>query len=222
MKTRFFALTMAVSAWYTAAANAQRPSELRGSRMKLIGQNKTARAFNLSVMEDAEMVDRMTQGGYLVAIPSQGTGWYLDPNMSGGYAYPEKLRRARPWVRSFLQREGRQFASALPGSRFKVTSLVRTESYQRQLQRRNPNAARCLTPLTCSPHLTGSAFDISKLDMSASELSWMRKRLVALQRCGQISAMEERATNSFHIFVRPDFADKKCSQSPKKKKKRPR
>jgi hypothetical protein len=210
MKLRLIALAATISAVCASLADAQRPSALKGSRTKLTEQNSIANAYNLDRMEDAAMVDRMTANGFLVEVPSRGTGWYLDPNMSSGYPYPEKLRRARPWVLELINREGRNFSAALPGSQTKISSLVRTEAFQRQLQRHNPNAALCETPLTCSPHLTGSAFDISKLDMTAAELSWWRKRLVALQKCGQIIANEEWATNSFHVFVHPKFATKKC------------
>jgi len=210
MQLRLIALAATISVVCALPIDAQRPSALKGSRTKLMQQNSIANAYDLSRMKDAAMVDRMTANGFLVQVPLQGTGWYLDPDMSSGYPYPDKLRRARPWVLDLINREGRNLSTALPGSRAKISSLVRTEGFQRQLQRRNPNAARGETPLTRSPHLTGSAFDISKLDMTGKEITWWRKRLVALQKCGQIIANEELATNSFHVFVHPEFATKKC------------
>jgi hypothetical protein len=112
---------------------------------------------------------------------------------------------ARPWVRKFLQREGGHYADEFDGARFKVSSLVRTEGYQALLRSRNPNAARGDQEDTRSPHLTGSAVDISKKGMSPRRLAWMREHLVALQELGWIIATEEMATNAFHVFVQPDF-----------------
>jgi hypothetical protein len=188
------------------AARAQRPVDLKGTAYRLARQNRLADEWDLSRMSSATMIRRMASNGYLVHIPSGGRGFYVDSRLGAGYSERSALRYARPWVLRFLEREGGHYADAFGGARFKVTSLIRTETYQRRLARRNVNAATGDDADSRSPHLTGSTLDISKKGMSARELAWMRRHLVALQKLGWVDAIEEIATNSFHVFVTPDFA----------------
>lgn len=215
MRVRVWMAAAFLSIFAVTDLQAQRPRELRGSRTKLSRQNGIARKANLSEMKDAAMIDRMTKNGYLVVVSPRGKGWYLDPDMGRdphcAYMYPEKLRRIRPHVLKVMNSEGRIFADAFPGSSFKVSGLIRTEGYQRQLRRCNPNAAKR------SPHLTGSAFDISKSGLTTREIAFLRRRMILLQKRGQVSAIEEVVTNSFHVFVIPP---RPSSHSQKNQKKR--
>jgi len=197
---RYLIAIIAILVGNVSNGNAQRPIALLGSRAKLEKQNRIAVRHDLSPMRSREQIRKMARSGRLVPIASRGVGFYIDPELERG-----TLTHARPWVANFLAREGGHFDRAFPGARFKVTSLVRTIGYQRMLQRRNVNAARCDTPLTCSPHLTGSTLDISKKSLSSKQIRWMRNHLVALQRCNQVIAIEERVTNAFHVFVLPTF-----------------
>ncbi|HEX9107899.1 MAG TPA: DUF5715 family protein, partial [Longimicrobiales bacterium] len=199
------ALALAASLLAPAAARAQRPEELKGSPDKLARQNEVADSLDLSRMGSATEIRRLVKSGYLVSIPRRGRGYYLDRRIGKGYARREVLYYARPWVRSFLVREGEHYADRFRGARFKVSSLIRTETYQEILKGRNVNAARGDDEDTRSPHLTGSAVDISKKGMSARQLAWMRDHLVQLQESGWIIGTEEMATNTFHVFVNPTF-----------------
>lgn len=186
---------------------AQRPRALMGTPAKLARQNRLADDYDLSRMDDPAEVRRLISSGRLVAIPRSGRGYYVDETLGRAYG-PRKrtvLFYARPWVLRFLKAEGRRFRSAFPGRRLKVSSLVRTEEYQEILTHRNVNAARGEDPDRRSPHLTGAAVDISKKGMTAREIAWLRRRLVALQARGWIVGTEEMATNTFHIFVTPEY-----------------
>lgn len=186
-------------------ARAQRPPELKGSPDKLAQQNRVADDYDLTRMDGPAVIRRLVRSGYLVAIPRRGRGYYIDRRLGRGYARREVLWYARPWVLAFLRREGDHYAGRFGGARFKVSSLVRTEGYQELLKGRNVNAARGDAEDTRSPHLTGSAVDISKKGMSPRQLAWMREHLVTLQEMGWIIGTEEMATNAFHVFVRPGF-----------------
>jgi hypothetical protein len=88
---------------------------------------------------------------------------------------------------------------------------VRTLGYHRQLIKRNRNAAKCKTALTCSPHLTGSTVDISKKGLSVLELDTLRMELRKLHECGVVNLINERAV--FHVFVHPNYGKIPCSAS---------
>jgi hypothetical protein len=80
-----------------------------------------------------------------------------------------------------------------------ITSLVRTERYQRRLGRVNANATRVEIP----PHTTGCAFDISYRYMAADEQQFLMDRIAKLEDDGKVESLRERR-NHFHVFV---FAD---------------
>jgi hypothetical protein len=186
-------------------ADAQRPRELIGKPEKMERQNAAADRHDLTRMSDPAVVRRMARQGHLVRISKRGPGYFVDPKLGASYRHREVLYYARPWVQRFLQREGDHYSDAFDGARFKVSSLVRTEDYQRQLVRKNVNAAPGRDWRTQSAHLTGAALDVSKRGMSTRQISWMRRHLVALQRQGWVIAVEEMKTNTFHIFVQPRF-----------------
>jgi hypothetical protein len=86
-----------------------------------------------------------------------------------------------------------------------VTSLVRTEEYQRLLRESgNPNAADVAPP----PHTTGFAFDIYYRFMTASEQEFVMGEIARLEREGRVEALRE-LRDHYHVFAfseghRPD------------------
>lgn len=188
-----------------ARAHAQRPSELRGTPSKLARQNELADRYDLSRMDGPSTIRRLADAGRLVRVPSSGKGYFVDGTIARNYRHRALLVYARPWVRDFVSGEGVVFTRRFPGSRLKVSSLVRTEDYQQLLKRRNVNAAPGSEDRNRSPHLTGAAVDISKKGLSARQLAWLRQRFVELQDRGWIVATEEMRTSTFHIFVTPDY-----------------
>ncbi|HWS54720.1 MAG TPA: DUF5715 family protein [Pyrinomonadaceae bacterium] len=87
-----------------------------------------------------------------------------------------------------------------------VTSLVRTDEYQRQLNETNPNA----TLIDVPPHTTGLAFDIFYRHMTAAEQEFVMAELARLSDEGRVEALRERRDH-YHVFAfaegrRPDEA----------------
>jgi hypothetical protein len=80
-----------------------------------------------------------------------------------------------------------------------VTSLVRTEQYQRHLGKTNPNAARTASP----PHTTGLAFDVYYYFMSAVEQEFLMAEIARLKSAGRVEALRE-TRDHIHVFA---FAD---------------
>jgi hypothetical protein len=105
------------------------------------------------------------------------------------------LSFVRPEAREVLLEVARayheRFDRLLP-----VTSLVRSQRYQRRLSRVNPNAAL----VDSAPHTTGMAFDISYKYMGNDEQNLVMETLAAMEREGRVEALRERR-NHFHVYA---------------------
>lgn len=191
----------------SARADARGSPTLRGSPAALAGENAMADRHRLSRIRDVGELRRFIDAGLLVPIAAtdayelDATLGEADPDHAALYAH------ARPWVREFLDEtlgEGHR----LHGDRFMLTSLVRTVAYQRLLRRRYAAAAGASGARSrMSSHLTGSTVDIRIMGLSPEAESWLRGRLVALERLGAVRATEERGSSvCFHVMVSPDYA----------------
>jgi hypothetical protein len=112
------------------------------------------------------------------------------------------LSFARPEARDVIARLARayheRFARPLP-----VTSLIRTQRYQRRLGRVNRNA----TTVDVAPHTTGMAFDVSYKHMPPDEQNLVMEEVARLEAAGRVEALRERR-NHLHVYAlghgRPD------------------
>jgi hypothetical protein len=77
-----------------------------------------------------------------------------------------------------------------------VSSLIRTERYQRRLSRVNRNATRVEIP----PHATGMAFDISYKFMAADEQNFIMEHVARMEAEGRVEALRENR-NAIHIYT---------------------
>lgn len=93
-----------------------------------------------------------------------------------------------------------KFGRALP-----ITSLIRTEEYQRTLREAgNANAGN----FRVEPHTTGLAFDVYYHFMTAAEQQFVMDEIARLERDGRVEALRE-LRDHYHVFafprgVRPD------------------
>ena len=171
---------------------------LRADSSSQAEQNRLADIDHLSRMKDKEMVQRWARLQLLSPVKVRTSDYYV-------HAVPEDYRYLRPWAYVFLQRLGKQFRSRF-GRPLRVTSMLRTVSYQRALARRNGNAAPSTGP-KASVHLTGACLDISKKDMTRTHQSWMRNVLANLRQKGYLYAIEEFRQPVFHILVHRRYED---------------
>lgn len=174
------------------SATAQAEPNLRADRNSQLEQNQLADMDHLSRMKDKEMVQRWARLQLLTPVAQRTSDYYV-------HAVPSDYRYLRPWAHLFLQRIAKQFRTRF-GRPLRVTSMIRTVSYQRALARRNGNAAASTGP-KASVHLTGACLDISKKDMTRTHQSWMRNVLARLRRLGYLYAIEEFRQPTFHILV---------------------
>ena len=186
-------LTIAVTCALVAAISQPVwPAALYATSRSPIIQNRRANRAGRSRMRYARMVKRFARNRLLVRVPSKTRHYYLR-SVSSNYRY------LRPWAKTFLDRLSRQYYARFKKP-LRVTSLVRTKSYQKSLRRRNSNAAPANGPRSSS-HLTGATLDISKARMSAKERAWMRRVLSDLRNRGYLYAIEENRQPTFHIMV---------------------
>lgn len=180
------------------AASAHAAPSLRANSQSQAIQNRLADQDHLSRMKDNAMVQRWTRLQLLVPVKDKTRDYYL-------HAVPSGNRFLRPWAHLLLQRLAKQFRTRF-GSPLRVTSLLRTVSYQRSLSRRNANAAAA-TGSKASVHLTGACMDISKKGMTRSQQSWVRNVLYSLRQKGYLYAIEEYRQPVFHVLVQRRYED---------------
>jgi hypothetical protein len=103
------------------------------------------------------------------------------------YARPAALAMIKEIARAYREKFDR---------RMPITSLVRTDEYQRQLNAVNPNA----TLIETAPHTTGLAFDIYYHFLTAAEQGFLMSELARLEREGRVEALRE-LRDHYHVFA---------------------
>jgi DNA-binding transcriptional ArsR family regulator len=140
-----------------------------------------------------------------LAADFSGRAYDLDDAASRKELKVRLLSFLRPAAVQILEQVARSYREKF-GRHLPVTSVVRTDEYQRQLSRTNANATRIETP----PHTTGLAFDIYYRHMTAEEQAHVMTDLARLRDEGKIEALRE-LRDHFHVFAfndgaRPDDA----------------
>jgi uncharacterized protein DUF5715 len=104
----------------------------------------------------------------------------------------------RPEARETLLRIAHDYHERF-GRRLPITSLVRTQRYQRRMVRNSPNA----TGVGLAPHTTGMAFDISYKFMAPDEQNFVMQDVARLEDEGKVESLRER-NNSLHVYTYAD------------------
>ena len=171
-------------------------SPVKGSRESLLRQNQRL---------DQDELERIQDDDELAALVDQNKLVALEDTRAVRVAVVEERRWCRPWTLQFVEDLGEKHYEAFRRP-VQVNSAVRTAEYQRELMRRNHNAAAEEGDLA-SPHLSGATVDISKRGLPKRELAWMRQYLLRLQNEGVIDAEEEFRQPVFHITVYKRYED---------------
>jgi hypothetical protein len=139
--------------------------------------------------------------GVLAGLASDfgGRAYDLRETASAKEFEARMLSFIRPAALSVLEELGSTYQSKFERP-LAVTSLVRTEEYQRLLRESgNPNAADAAPP----PHTTGFAFDIYYRYMTAAEQEFVMDEVARLERDGRVEALRE-LRDHYHVFVFPE------------------
>jgi hypothetical protein len=142
----------------------------------------------------------LKKGSDLAAVAANfgGQSYDLKNPVDRGRFDARMLSLIRPGARDLILEIAREYHQRF-GRLLPVSSLVRTERYQRRLSRVNANA----TSVEIPPHTTGCAFDITYRYMAADEQQFLMDRIAQLEQDGKVEALKERR-NHIHVFVFPD------------------
>jgi hypothetical protein len=185
------------------------PASLRGSRASLIRQNAEIDRLDLPRIDDDDELEDLVQQKKLVALPTSA-GVRIDPRLE------EDRRYCKPWTRDLLRDLGSDFHREFGGA-IQVNSAVRTVEQQKQLRRRNGNAAP-IEGSTASSHLAGLTVDIAKKGLSRKQHRWMQSYFANLRSKGLIEVAEERRQAVFHVMVSQKYANWREAQQLAEKK----
>ena len=134
-------------------------------------------------------VDRAVYEGKLISL----IGLCVDHKL------PYNRRYALPAVVDFVYTLSMEFKQQFQKCPV-VDSAVRAATVQKQLQRRNKNAAPAYGP-EVSSHEFGTTIDISR-NLSKPQYRWLVVKLMYYRAIGRILVIEETRTHCFHIFVK--------------------
>lgn len=151
---------------------------LKGGKASMEEQYQRALDYDYSFMTDPAHVRRLLGMKLLVTLEGN-SDYQLDDEVSFPYARPE--------VRTFIERLGRQYRAAC-GEVLVVTSLTRPLSY------RPSNSSKL------SVHPTGMAVDLRRSNTPACR-TWIQRVLLQLEGAGTIQATHERRPPHYHIAV---------------------
>ena len=156
-----------------------RAQSLRGSPASLTRQYEQAKRHDYTFLRQPADVQRFVDLGLLVPV-RPGPAYDL-ARVSFPYARPE--------VKLFLERLGRQYQAAC-GEKLVVTSLVRPTTRQPR------NAA------DRSVHPTGMAMDLRRSN-KASCRRWLERVLLQLEARGVLEATRENRPPHYHVALFP-------------------
>jgi Family of unknown function (DUF5715) len=169
----------------------QRKAELDGEGAKGRTQKATLDKYygdparrDTLFREYQEVASFAAENGYSLTEPEERTRLHRD-----------LLSSIRPEARDVLLQVAdayhRQFDRLLP-----VTSVVRTERYQRRLGGVNSNATR----VEIAPHTTGEAFDVSYRYMAPDEQNFVMDLVAKLEDQQKVEALREKRGH-IHIYA---------------------
>lgn len=169
---------MLLAALSLAAAPAS-ADPLRGSRASLLAQNRVAKQHAYTYVRNPTELRRLVNQGHLVRV--RPTTDLQLASVSFPYARPE--------VKLFLDRLGRQYRSECREP-LVVTSLTRPKSHQPR------NASRL------SVHPTGMAIDLRRPSKIRCR-TWLERTLRELQEENVLDATRERWPPHYHVALFP-------------------
>ena len=124
-----------------------------------------------------------------------GTSYDLSDAASRKELKVRLLSHARPAALKVIEEVAASYRQKF-GRHLPVTSLVRTDEYQRHLSKTNPNA----TLIEVAPHTVGLAFDVFYRFLTSAEQQHVMADLARLRDEGRVEALRERRDH-YHVFA---------------------
>ncbi|HST52932.1 MAG TPA: DUF5715 family protein [Pyrinomonadaceae bacterium] len=182
-------------------ARAQLNAEAAAKRKELDGvkENEKLVAEYYAAPKDREELFKEYATIAALARDFGGRSYDLGDTSSAREFQARMLCFARPLAISALEELGAAYEEKF-GRPLPITSLIRTQEYQRELRESgNPNAANVGVP----PHTTGLAFDIYYHFMTAAEQQFVMDEVARMERDGRVEALRE-LRDHYHVFVFPE------------------
>jgi hypothetical protein len=172
------------------------------ARKKALGETKNMQSLSASTYGPAKRKNTLfAEYGLLSGLARDfgGRMYELRDTSSAREFEARLLAFVRPPVLSLVEELGTSYQAKFDRP-LPITSLVRTEEYQRLLRETgNPNATEAAPP----PHTTGLAFDVFYRYMSAAEQEFVMGELARLEKDGKVEALRE-LRDHYHVFVFPE------------------
>jgi hypothetical protein len=182
-------------------ARAQLNAEASAKRKEITGVEDALKSLKLYYAAPKDRAALFAEYGTLASLARDFGGRAYDLNDAASVKefQARLLTYVRPSALAVLEELGSAYQGKF-GRPLPVTSLIRTEEYQRTLREAgNANAGS----FAVEPHTTGLAFDIYYHFMSAAEQRFVMDELAQLERDGRVEALRE-LRDHYHVFAFPD------------------
>lgn len=187
-------------------ARAQLIAESKAKSKELSGVEDALKSLKLDYASAKQRAALYTEHETLDALARDfgGRAYDLRDVTSAKEFQARMLTHVRPAALAVMEELGSAYQEKF-GRPLPITSLVRTEEYQRTLREAgNANAGS----FRVEPHTTGLAFDVYYHFMTAAEQQFVMDEIARLEREGRVEALRE-LRDHYHVFafpggVRPD------------------
>ena len=182
-------------------ARAQLNAEAAAKRKELAGVEYKGKTLKLYYAAPKDRAALYAEHDTLASLARDfgGRSYDLDDPTSAKEFQARMLTYARPAALNVLEELGSAYQEKF-GRPLPVTSLIRTEEYQRTLREAgNANAG----DFRVEPHTTGLAFDVYYHFMTGEEQQFVMDEIARLERDGKVEALRE-LRDHYHVFAFPD------------------
>jgi hypothetical protein len=193
-------------------ARAQLNADEKAKRKELTGVEDALKTLKLYYAAPKQRAALFAEYETLAALARDfgGRAYDLHDASASKEFQARMLTYVRPAALAVMEELGSAYQEKF-GRPLPITSLIRTEEYQRTLREAgNANAGS----FRVEPHTTGLAFDVYYHFMNAAEQQFVMDEIARLERGGRVEALRE-LRDHYHVFafpggVRPDdeFVDK--------------
>jgi hypothetical protein len=179
-------------------ARAQLNAEANAKRKELAGVEDALKSLKLYYGTQKDRAALFAEHDVLATLARDfgGRAYALNDANSVKEFQARLLTFVRPAALAVMEELGSAYKEKF-GRPLPITSLIRTEEYQRTLREAgNANAGS----FRVEPHTTGLAFDVYYHFMSAAEQQFIMDEIARLERGGRVEALRE-LRDHYHVFA---------------------
>ena len=182
-------------------ARAQLNAELKARRKELADNEAALKSLKLYYATPKQRAALFAEYDTLASFARDfgGRAYDLRDESAAKEFQARMLTYVRPAALAVMEELGSAYQAKF-GRPLPITSLIRTEEYQRTLREAgNANAGS----FKSEPHTTGLAFDIYYHFMTAAEQQFVMDEIARLKRDGRVEALRE-LRDHYHVYAFPE------------------